>query len=116
VVGHLGVRADLEIDSERFAPADAAAWGVPTQPPVYYLPMGFLLNHRPGIRVSLAVTTPQPPLLGCGGILGILAEKPSQKETYLTVRVLSARLARSGKRRENPPDGIKPGAPAPPGA
>ena len=81
VVGHLGVRTDLDIDSAHFAAADTTSWDVPTHPPVYYLPMAFLLNRRPGLRISLAVTTPQPPLLACGGILGILAEKPSEKET-----------------------------------
>jgi len=94
VVGHLGVKTDLQVDSKHFAPANPASWGVPTAPPVYYLPMEFMLNYRPGLRISLAVTTPQPPLLACGGIIGILAEKPSQKDTYLTVRVLSARFAR----------------------
>ena len=95
VVGHLGVKTDLNIDSQHFAPADAAAWGVPTHPPVYYLPMEFRLNNRPGLRISLAVTTPKAPFLACGGIVGILAEKPSQQETYLTVRILSARFAKT---------------------
>jgi hypothetical protein len=96
IVGHFGVKADLDIDSEHFAPADPAAWGVPTHPPIYYLPMGFRLNNHPALRVTLVVTTPQPPLLACGGIVGLLAEKISEKETYLTVRILSACLARSG--------------------
>ena len=96
VVGHLGVKVDLDIDSKHFAPAEVEPWGVPTRPPVYYLPMVFRLNRRPGLLLSLAVTTPHPPLLACGGIVGILAEKPGEAGTYLTVRVISARFAQPG--------------------
>jgi len=93
VVGNLGVKVDLKIDTKNFARAPAEGWGVPGTPAVYYLPTEFSLNRHPALRISLAVTTPHPPLLACGGIVGILAEKPSDPATYLTVRVVSARFA-----------------------
>jgi hypothetical protein len=36
------------------------------------------------------VTSPHPPLQVCGGVLGFLAENPSDPENYLTLRLISA--------------------------
>jgi len=77
----------------RLAPADASEWQVSGQPAAYYCPMALLLNHHPALDLTLAVTAPHPPLLSCGGILGLLAEKPGQKQVYLTMRIVSARLS-----------------------
>jgi hypothetical protein len=90
VVRHVGVKASLDIEPEHFAPIDTAAWGLPTHPPGYGFPMAFRLNGQPALTVTLVVAPPRPPLLACGGIIGLLAEKPSEKETYLTLRILSA--------------------------
>ena len=57
------------------------------------------LNKQPALRVTFVVTSPKPPLLGCGGIVGMLAEKPGEKETYLTLRVISARRAEPNSAR-----------------
>ena len=91
VVRHVGVKANLDVEPEHFAPIDTAAWGLPTHPPGYGFPMAFRLNGQPALTVTLVVAPPRPPLLACGGIIGLLAEKPSEKETYLTLRILSAR-------------------------
>ena len=83
-------------DLPHIAPADASSWHVSGQPAAYYCPMTLSLNHHPSLELTMVVTAPHPPLLSCGGVLGVLAEKPGDKQIYLTLRVVSARLA--GKR------------------
>ena len=97
IMRHGGVNANLAIDQDHLAPADSAAWALPTAQPMYDMPLMLELNKQPALRITLTVTTPLPPLLACGGIVGLLAERPDDKETWLTVRVISARrLARNG--------------------
>jgi hypothetical protein len=91
MIRHVGVTANLEFQTEKFRAADAFAWECSGNTPVYYFPMLLELNGQPALRVTLVVTSPKPPLLGCGGIVGMLAEKPKEKETYVTFRVISAR-------------------------
>jgi hypothetical protein len=93
VVGHLGVSVNLSLDSKHVGPADSAAWNVPEHPPAYYFPMLLEINNKLALTVTFVVTRPHPPLLTCGGIIGMLAEKPGDKETYLTLRIISARRA-----------------------
>jgi hypothetical protein len=40
---------------------------------------------------TLVVAPARPPLLECGGIIGLLAEKPNDPKTYLLLRIISAR-------------------------
>jgi hypothetical protein len=93
VLRHVGVTADLMVDSKHISPMDAAGWRVPENPPAYDFPMLLELNHQLALTVTFVVTSPRPPLLACGGIIGLLAEKPGDPETYLTLRVISARSA-----------------------
>ena len=95
LVGHLGVTVNLVIDSKHFGPEDLAPWGWTDRPTAYRFPMFLELNGRLALTVTLVVTSPRPPLLPCGGIVGMLAEKPSEKATYLTWRIISARYART---------------------
>jgi hypothetical protein len=83
----------FEWDPPRIAPADASEWQVSGRPAAYYCPMTLFLNHHPSLDLTLVVTSPQPPLLSCGGVLGLLAEKPGDKQIYLTLRIVSARLS-----------------------
>jgi hypothetical protein len=91
VVRHGGVNANLSIQQDHLGPADATMWGLPDPRPLYDMPILIELNKQPALKVTLTVTTPVPPLLACGGIVGFLAERPGDKETYLAVRVISAR-------------------------
>jgi hypothetical protein len=93
VVRHMGVSVDLELDSKHFAPADLTSWGLPASQAAYYFPITLELNHRLALTVTFVVTNPRPPLLACGGVVGMLAERPGDKQTYLTMRVISARCA-----------------------
>jgi hypothetical protein len=93
MIRHVGVTANLTFQTEQFRAADSFAWEPAGSAPVYYFPMLLELNKRPALKVTFVVTSPKPPLLGCGGIVGMLAERPDEKETYLTLRVISARRA-----------------------
>jgi hypothetical protein len=96
LIRHAGVTANLTFQTEKFRGADAFAWESSANTLSYYFPMSLELNSQPALRVTLVVTSPKPPLLGCGGIVGMLAEKPGEKETYLTLRIISARRASGG--------------------
>ena len=62
--------------------------------PVYHLPLVLKLNKDPALNLTFIVTSPNPPLLACAGVVGLLAEKPGQTQNYLTFRVLTARKQR----------------------
>jgi hypothetical protein len=94
MIRHAGVTANLVFETEQFRAADAFAWDSAGNTPAYYFPIVLKLNNQPALKVTFAVTSPRPPLLGCGGVVGMLAEKPDEKETYLTLRVISARRAK----------------------
>jgi hypothetical protein len=91
MIRHVGVTANLTFQTEKFRAADSFAWEPARNAPVFYFPMLLELNKQPALKVTFVVTSPKPPLLGCGGIVGMVAEKPGEKETYLTLRVISAR-------------------------
>ena len=93
VIRHIGVTVNLRFDVKHIAPAKPEQWNLPAEAPIYYFPMGVDLNNQPALTVTFAVTSARPPLLTCGGIIGMLAERPGDKETYLTLRIVSAKLA-----------------------
>ena len=91
-----GVTANLRFETERLCPADSGLWRVPSRPPAFYFPLGLDLNRHHALDVTMVVTSPRPPLLACGGVIAFLAEKPGDKETYLTLRIISARRSGAG--------------------
>jgi hypothetical protein len=90
MVRHGGIDANLHIGKEA-SPANPADWGLPAATPVYYFPCLFTLNGQPAVKITLVVTVPHPPLLICGGVIALLAEKPGDNNTYMTLTVISAR-------------------------
>jgi hypothetical protein len=90
-----GINTFFQMRSEHITLANGADWSLPPAQPVYHLPMVLELNNQPALNITLVVTAPQPPLLTCGGIIGMLAERPGDKENYLTLRIISARRAAS---------------------
>jgi hypothetical protein len=90
IIWHAGVRVNMEFLRDQVGPADLAAWGLPGNEPVYYFPMSFSINDHHALDLTFLVTAPHPPMLECGGIVGLLAENPADKENYLTLRVISA--------------------------
>ena len=85
----VGFQASLE----QLGPADTTGWGLPAGPVVYRLPVIMQIDKKPALKLTFLVTAPQPPLLACAGIVGVLAEKPDDNETYLTLRIISAHRA-----------------------
>ena len=92
---HGGISStEFRWDAKSIAPAQVSDWQVSGHSAAYYCPMTLFLNHHPSLDLTLVVTAPHPPLLSCGGVLGLLAEKPGDKRTYLTLRIVSARRSR----------------------
>src|ERR1051325_5547081 len=94
IIRHLGVQANFSFGGAgdgypvRANPSD---WSLPASASVYYFPWSLRLNDTPALKVTFVVTTPDPPLLICGGVVGLLAEKVGDEETYMTLRVISAK-------------------------
>ena len=65
---------------------------LPESAPVYHLPLALELNNQRALNLTLVVTAPDPPLLACAGVVGLLAERPDDPQKYLTLRILSARM------------------------
>lgn len=92
IVKHGGITAGIWFDLNAIRPVMLPArWNLPGDAPVYTLPMSIELNGQPAINSTLLVTDPRPPLLGCGGIVGFIAENPVDKQNYMTLQVISAR-------------------------
>jgi CRISPR system Cascade subunit CasD len=76
--------------------------------PVYHFPLRLELNQRPALNVTLVVTTPDPPLLACGGIVGLLAAAmgidkyaPGEREQlarFRPLRLITISLPRRDRR------------------
>jgi hypothetical protein len=86
-----GVRTNFRFVNENLGPGGHGAWGLPDRPNVYHLPLVLELNKHPALNITFVATSPRPPLLPCAGVVALLAERPGQKETYLTLRLISAR-------------------------
>jgi hypothetical protein len=74
--------------------SSAASWQLPESSLIYHFPMVLELNEQPALNLRFVVTSPNPPLLACAGVIGMLAEHPVNNEKYLTLRILSARTRR----------------------
>lgn len=95
LVWHGGVNANLDLPSDPVTPALTTVCPLPNHPPVYFLPMRIKLNGHDALDVTLAVTAPRSPLLACGGVIGLLAQNPADKNNYLTMQIISARRGSS---------------------
>jgi hypothetical protein len=84
-----GVNTNFRFANENLGPADDSAWNLGF--PIYNLPLVLELNKHPALNITFVATAPRPPLLPCAGVVALLAEKPGHKETYLALRILSAR-------------------------
>jgi len=73
--------------------SSAASWGLAESAPVYDFPLFLELNEQRALNLKFVVTSPNPPLLACAGVVGMLAEHPVDTGKYLTLRIVSARIA-----------------------
>jgi hypothetical protein len=90
VVRHAGINVNLNLSRDRIAPMEPATWNLAPETPCYTYPIGIQINGEPGMMVTLVVVPPHPPLLECAGIIGFLAEKPDDKETYMLLQIIGA--------------------------
>ena len=90
IIRRLGVTANFFVLPDP-SPANPADWGLPPGTPVYYLHSTLFLNKQPALKVTLVVTNPDPPRLICAGVIGLLAEKPDDENTFMTMRLISAK-------------------------
>lgn len=107
VVSHLGVSATLNLETDYVAPTSTTNWNLLPETPCYTFPLTLRVNGQPALVTTMVVVPPRPPLLQCGGIVGLLAEKPNDKKTYLILRIISARHA---KEPEAGTTNVKPGS------
>ena len=97
LITHRGVKAELSFGNGlNPSPAGPDDWNLPS--PAYYFPWLLRLNDKPALKITMVVTKPQSPLLICGGVTALLAEKGGDEETYMLMRIISARR---GKEIEN---------------
>ncbi len=91
IIKHGGVEMDLSFgNGTPPSPADPVDWHLPPPGSVYYFPWMLRLNDQPALKITLVTTSPRPPWLICGGVVGLLVEKIGDDETYMTFRVISA--------------------------
>jgi hypothetical protein len=90
IIRHRGASVGFYFGKEAYA-ADSADWGLPASVPVYYMPIDLRINGEVALKITVVITAPHPPRLICGGVVGLLAEKPSDDQSYMTLRVISAR-------------------------
>jgi hypothetical protein len=98
MIKHRGVHINFTFGNG-IAPsvADPTDWDLPASAPAYYFPWMVLLNGQPALKLTMVTTSPRPPLLICGGVVGVLLEKIGNDETYMTMRLLSATGEESDK-------------------
>jgi hypothetical protein len=90
MIRHAGVDADLAVQPENMGPIALNSWSLPKDAATFQLPIKLDLNGQPALRLTFFVTAPKRPLLLCGGIIGFLAEKPGDEQTYLMLRIVRA--------------------------
>jgi hypothetical protein len=90
-----GVSADLAVKPEAIEAIDGVSWGLPEGQPTYQFPLALTINRRLALEIVLIVTSPQSPLLACGGIVGLVATKPSAPGTCLSLKIVNARSSGS---------------------
>jgi hypothetical protein len=98
IIKHRGVQMNLTFgDGLLPSPANAADWNLKPSTPAYYFPWLLRLNGEPALKITLVTTSPRSPLRICGGVVGVLAEKIGDEETYMTLRLVSAKGKRELK-------------------
>ncbi len=91
MVKNVGMHVNLFFsDDPSASPANPVDWKVSAASPIYYFPWQMDLNDQPALKITLVVTRPQPPLLICGGVISLLAEKVSDEKTYMTMSIIGA--------------------------
>ncbi|HEX4343005.1 MAG TPA: hypothetical protein VH255_06420 [Verrucomicrobiae bacterium] len=92
MIVHRGIDADVTYGNGKVpAPVKAEDWGLPSSAPAYTFPWLVKLDGEDAMTITLVVTQPKLPLMMCGGVVGLLAEKAGDDETYMLMRLVSAK-------------------------
>jgi len=67
--------------------------GTDVESATYRFGLRLNMNEQFSIKSALTVTAPRPPLQVCAGILGVYAERPSDPNQRLFIRLVSAHRA-----------------------
>lgn len=90
IVKHRGIHLNLTFHDKVLPwPAVAEDWNLEPAARAHHFPWLMQLNGEPSLKITLVTASPRPPLLICGGVVGVLAEKIGDEETYMTLRLLS---------------------------
>ena len=84
-----GVAANFHFGNKKIRERTVAAGN----PAAYEIPLALELNGQAALHITIVATRPQPPLLACAGIMGLVATPPGAKDTWLAVQLLSAKRA-----------------------
>jgi hypothetical protein len=90
IIWHLGVKVNIELQQKNVQPLEPTRWQLLPGSPCFTYPLALRVNNQPALMTTLVVSPPRPPLLGIAGIVGMLAENPYDKETYLILQIVSA--------------------------
>lgn len=94
ILKHRGIEMSITFDDAMLpSPANPTDWNLEPSAPAYYFPWLLRLNGEPALKINLVTTSPRSPLLICGGVVGVLAEKIGDEETCMTLRLISAKRA-----------------------
>jgi hypothetical protein len=84
-----GVTANFQFGNKKIRERKVALGN----PAAYEIPLALELNGQAALHITIVATRPQPPLLACAGIMGLVATRPGAKDTWLAVQLLSAKRA-----------------------
>lgn len=85
------VNWNIRYFSEGVEPLPGEWMGLPADVRLRQLPFVLFLNAQPAMECLLVIAAPDPPLLSCAGIVGLLARRPGSEERLLAIRLLAAR-------------------------
>ncbi|HEV2331290.1 MAG TPA: hypothetical protein VGY56_21110 [Verrucomicrobiae bacterium] len=98
IVKHAGVTASLDFEVRNIRPVPLPpGWNLPGHATVYAFPLSVMLNEKPALYVTLLITSPNPSLVACGGIIGFVAQNPDDNENHLVLRIISAQREKSAR-------------------
>lgn len=78
-------------DWKNVARHEAAELGLSCDSPLYSLPFSLTMFGKHVANGTWLTTEPKPPLLTCGGVLGLVIRPPNRNDKQLELRIIAAR-------------------------
>ncbi len=96
LVRNLGLEISLSPDFDGHEPVPREEVGCAGhalgERPFYAIPATIAANGEPALLLELLVTTPEPPLAACGGLLGIEARHPTREDLRFSMVLVGAEV------------------------